>query len=405
VALSEVNERLLLAVAVVIAAAAGVGWLARRVGQPKVMGEIVAGILLGPSLLGVLWPDAVDYLFPPQVVGALSAVAQLGLVLFMFLVGAELELGQLRSQGRRALVISQVSILVPLVSGAVLALWLYPRVGGDVDRVGFSLFIGAAMAITAFPVLARILRDSGLASTRLGALVLTCAAIDDVSAWGVLAVVVAIVTSSGPADVVATAAWAGVFVLVMLFAVRPFIARSRLVTLPVAVAFAFVSAWIADLIGVHAVFGAFVAGATISPSVVGRLDLVERLETATSTILLPVFFVVAGLSTRIGLLDSAYLWGIAALVVAVAIGAKLGGSSVAARLTGESWRDALTIGVLMNARGLTEIVILTVGLELGVINQTVFTVMVLMALVTTFMTGPLLRVVRPEPGADPLLVR
>lgn len=387
----EVNARLLLVIAVVVLAAKAVGWLVQRLGQPRVMGEIIAGILLGPSLMGQVWPGATEYLFPAEVLSSLSAIAQLGLVLFMFLVGVDFDPEHLRAQGHRAVVISHASIVLPLLLGLGLSTWLHPRVGGDTDPVSFGLFMGAAMAITAFPVLASMLQDSGLANTRIGTLTLTCAAVDDVTAWFVLAGVIATISSTGADEVVITLGWTALYLLAMVKVVRPLLRSRERLPLAVAVGFALLSAWVTELIGIHAIFGAFAAGAIIPSQSLHRLELTERLESTTRAVLLPMFFAVVGLSTRVDLLDSPYLWGVAGIVIAVAIVGKLVGSSVAARLVGETWSDALTIGVLMNTRGLTEIVILTVGLELGVINETVFSIMVLMALVTTLMAWPTLR--------------
>jgi Kef-type K+ transport system membrane component KefB len=239
----QVNIRILLAVAIVIAVSRFFGWLIARIGQPRVHGEILAGILLGPSLLGIVWPQALDYVFADEIVGALKVLAQIGLVAFMFLIGLELDLDKLRGHGRKALLISHASIVTPIVLGALLALWLYPRLGDGVDKLGFVLFIGAAMAITAFPVLARVLQETGLYRTRIGVLTVTCAAVDDVTAWCVLSVVVAIVKSSGPADTLQTVALSLTFLLVMLKVVRPVL--SRLPDLPVwlALFLALVAAW------------------------------------------------------------------------------------------------------------------------------------------------------------------
>lgn len=389
--LAAANVRLLLSIAIVIAATRGVGWLVARIGQPRVLGEIAAGILLGPSLVGAVWPEATAYLFPAEVRGGLGAVAQLGLVFFMFLVGLDLDASHLRGQGRRAVVISHTSIVLPFAFGSLLALWFHPRVGGDTPVLSFSLFIGIAMAITAFPVLARILQESGLHCTRIGALALTCAAIDDVTAWCALAAVVAVAGASGWADTAVTVMATAGFVVAMFLVVRPVLARVGAISMPGAVAFALLSAWVTELIGIHAIFGAFLAGFVIPRGRTASNELSTVLEPVTTSVLLPVFFAVVGLSTRFGLLDSVERWAILGLVVVVAVAGKLGGSALAARLLGESWNSAVTLGVLMNTRGLTELVILTVGLELGVIDETMFTIMVLMALVTTFMAGPALR--------------
>jgi Kef-type K+ transport system membrane component KefB len=393
---AQVNVRILLALGVVVLATHAGGWLVSKVGQPRVHGEILAGIALGPSLLGVVWPDATSYLFPPEVIGGLKVLAQVGLVLFMFLVGFELDLGLLRGHGRKAVAISQASIAAPVALGAALGVWLYPRLGGDVDRLGFSLFMGAAMAITAFPVLARVLQETKLTHTRVGVLTITCAAVDDVSAWCILAVVVAIVQSSGPGDVFRVTALSVLYVIAVFAIARPLLARLTSVPVWLACCTALLSAFVTEQIGVHAIFGAFLAGAAMPRSATAQREVHERLEHAVVAFLLPVFFAVVGLSTRIDLLDSPYLWGVTLLVILAAVAGKWGGSMFTARALGESWRDAAAIGILMNTRGLTELVILSVGLELGVITPEVFTIMVIMALVTTLMATPMLRLVAPR---------
>ncbi len=390
---AEVMARLLLAVAAAIIVARIVGYGAVRIGQPRVVGEVLAGIMLGPSLLGSVWPEAVDYLFPNEVIGGLRAIAQIGLLLFMFLVGVEFNPGLLRGRGRTVAAVELGSLVVPFALGAVLALWLHPRLAPDVDRLPFVLFIGVAMAITAFPVLVRILQDTGLAGTSVGTVAVAAAALDDVAAWCILAGIVAVATAAGPGDVLVTGLLALTFVGVMLLVLRPLLARIGTISLPWAVAIALLAAWSTEQIGVHAVFGAFVAGAIMPEPDADGTQLESQLQVVTTTVLLPVFFVVVGLSTRIDQLNSMYLWGITLLVIAVAVTGKMLGAAGAARLVGSSRRDALTLGVLMNTRGLTEIVILTVGLELSVIDATVFSIGVVMALTTTIMTSPLLRLV------------
>ena len=392
---AEVNVRVLLAMAVVIGGSRFFGWAISKVGQPRVHGEILAGILLGPSLLGVIAPDTLDYLFPTEVIGALRVLATIGLVLFMFLIGLELDLGKLRGHGHKAVVISHASIILPMALGGLLAIWLYPRLGGGVDQLGFTLFLGAAMAITAFPVLARVLQETGLYHTRIGVLTITCAAVDDVTAWCVLAGVVAIINSTGFAEAIRIIALSLVFILAMLKIVKPLVARRHTIPVWMAISFAMICAWTTEQIGIHAIFGAFMAGAAMPRKPKIQHEIHEKLQTATLTFLLPVFFMVVGLATRVDLLNSFYLVGVTLLVIAVAIAGKWGGSMVAARITGESWQDAAAIGVLMNTRGLTELVILSVGLELGVITTTLYTIMVLMALVTTLMATPMLALISP----------
>ena len=392
---ADVNVRVLLAVATVIVASRFFGWAISKVGQPRVHGEIIAGIVLGPSVLGVFWADGVDYVFPTEIVSALKVLAQLGLVMFMFLIGLELDLGKLRGQGHKALLISHASIVAPLVLGGLVGLWLHPRFGGDADRLGFVLFLGAAMSITAFPVLARVLQETNLQHTRIGVLVITCAAIDDVTAWCVLAGVVAVVESSGPGDTLTTIALSVAFVALVVGLVKPLLRRLPTVPVWLAISLALACAFATEEIGIHAIFGAFLAGAVIPRDDVITSEVSGKLRTATLTVLLPVFFVVVGLSTRLDLLDSVYMLAVTLLVVAAAIAGKWGGAMIAARVAGESWKDSAVIGVLMNTRGLTELVILSVGLELGVIGPRVFTIMVVMALVTTLMATPLLSLIAP----------
>jgi Kef-type K+ transport system membrane component KefB len=392
---AQVNVRVLLAVGVVILAARFVGWAISKIGQPRVHGEILAGILLGPSLLGVVWPGALDYLFPNEVIGALKVLAQFGLVLFMFLIGLEVDVGALRGQGHKAVIISHASIIAPVALGSVLGLCLYSRLGEGVAELGFCLFMGAAMAITAFPVLARVLQETGLRDTRIGVLTITCAAVDDVTAWCLLAVVVAVVQSSGAGDVVRTIAFSLLYLLLMLKVLKPLIAKIESPPVWAAVVLVLFSAFATEQIGIHAIFGGFIAGVVMPRREYVQREIHERLEAAVFNLLLPVFFVVVGLATRIDLLDSVYLWGITALVILTAIVGKWGGSMLAARATGETWQDAAAIGVLMNTRGLTELIILSVGLQLGVITPTLFTIMVLMALTTTLMATPMLALISP----------
>jgi Kef-type K+ transport system membrane component KefB len=382
-------EQLLLALAVVVLAARAGGALAQRVGQPPVMGEIVVGLVLGPSALGAAWPALQGELFPTEVIGWLQPVAQIGLVLFMFLVGAELHLDDLAGQGHRAVAVSHTSIVVPFALGAGLGWLVHPTVGDAVEQLPFALFVGAAMAVTAFPVLARILKETGLDRTPVGALALACAAIDDITAWGLLAVVLATSQGEGLGEVAVTFAVAAAFILVMLRGVRPLL-RDRDLDLPVLLGLALGSAWVTEAIGVHAIFGAFLAG-VIVPRREATLGRVSSVEPLLRALLLPVFFVVVGLSTDLGRIDAVGRLAVLALVLVVAVGGKLGGAYVAARVTGASRSDAFTLGVLMNTRGLTEIVILTVGLEAGLIGPTMFAIMVVMALATTFMAAPLLR--------------
>ncbi|HEX5725318.1 MAG TPA: cation:proton antiporter [Longimicrobiaceae bacterium] len=399
---------LLVQVGVIVAAARLVGLAFRRIRQPQVMGEMVAGLLLGPSFLGWLWPGLSDRLFPAASLGFLNALSQVGLLVFMFLVGLELDPRLLRGKGRTAVVTSHVSIVAPFCLGALLALFLYPRLShGGVTFTGFALFMGAAMSVTAFPVLARILTERGLLRTRVGAVTIACAAVDDVTAWCILAGVVALVRAGGGAlPLWATLAGSAAFAAAMVLGVRRLLAglerwherRGGLISqdmLAVVLVVALASAWATERLGVHALFGAFLAGAVMPKGEGFVAALTAKLEDFTVVLLLPLFFAFTGLRTRVGLLDEPELWAFCALIVLVAVAGKFGGSTLAARLTGMPWRESAALGVLMNTRGLMELVILNVGLDIGVISPALFAMLVLMALLTTFMTTPLLEWIYP----------
>jgi Kef-type K+ transport system membrane component KefB len=399
--LADPLSRLLLQIVVIVVAARLTGMLFRRMGQPAVIGEMVAGILLGPSLLGLLFPDALGFLFPASSLGTLKLFSQVGVILFMFLVGMDLDLRHLREKAHAAVMVSHASILLPMLLGVGLALFLYAsQAPAGVAFSSFALFMGIAMSITAFPVLARILDERGLSKTPLGTTSIACAAVDDVTAWCLLAVVVAIARSNGIAPALLTIGLALAFVGFMLLIVRPWVDRTLANTklhgrtiMAGTVVFAFAAAWITEVIGIHALFGAFLAGVVAPSQKTFRAALRDRLEVIVSVLLLPLFFAFTGLRTQIGLLDDAASWLICAAVVALAIVGKLGGSTLAARWTGMTWRESFSIGALMNTRGLMELIVLNIGYDLGILSQKVFAVMVVMALVTTFMTGPLLDLV------------
>jgi len=394
---------------VILAAARIAGLAVSRLGQPRVVGEIFAGIALGPSIFGSLAPGASRTLFPPEQLVPLAALSQLGVLLFMFTVGLRLDRDALRGRVRAAVAVSHASIVIPFALGAALAPWLYPRLAGEgvgnagVGLLPFTLFLGAAMSVTAFPVLARILTERGLLGTRLGAVAIACAAVDDVTAWCILAGVVAVARvehafSSFASTLIAVGAYAALVMTLGRAALTALdrwrIARRLSVTsetVGLAVLLALASALVTEWAGVHALFGAFLAGA-IMPRTSGLArELADRVEPVVGTVFLPVFFAYTGLRTNIGLVSGAELWGICAAVIAAAVVGKLGGSAIAARLTGTPWREATALGALMNTRGLMELVVLNIGLELGVISPTLFAMMVLMALVTTCMTTPLLQ--------------
>jgi Kef-type K+ transport system membrane component KefB len=394
-------SRLLLQVIVIMVAARLVGMLFVKMKQPPVIGEMLAGILLGPSLLGMVSPGTLDFLFPAASLGSLKLFSQVGVVLFMFLVGMDLDLRHLRAKAHSAVMVSHASILLPMLLGVGLALFLYNSYApAGVAFSSFGLFMGIAMSITAFPVLARILEERGLLKTPLGNASIACAAVDDVTAWCLLAVVVAIAQASGMGPAFLTVGLALAFVVFMIYVVRPWVERTlggetphRKGLIAGTLVFAFASAWITELIGIHALFGAFLAGVVAPPQKEFRAALRERLEVVVSVFLLPLFFAFTGLRTQIGLLDDGRSWLVCGAVVAVAVAGKLGGGMMAARWTGMSWMDSFSIGTLMNTRGLMELIVLNLGYDLGILSQKVFSIMVIMALTTTFMTGPLLELV------------
>lgn len=397
---------LLAQVVVILLVARLVGRLFRLIHQPQVVGEIVAGIMLGPTLLGWLAPALSAALFPPESLALLEALSQVGLLLFMFLVGLEFDPGLLRGRRHTALITGQVSIMVPFVLGAMLALYLYPRLSDDsVSLTGFALFVGAAMSVTAFPVLARILSERNLLRTRVGAVTIACAAVSDVVAWSILAVVIVIVRAQGGETLVITLVGSLVYVALMVTVVRRGLRvlegyyrnRGRFThdLVGVVLLVALGSAWITEWLGIHALFGAFVAGTVMPQNRRFVTDLTDRLEDVTVVLLLPLFFASTGLRTSIGLLARGGAWGDFGLITLVAVAGKFGGSALAARATGLSWRESGALGILMNTRGLMELVILTIGLELGVISPLLFSMMVFMAIITTFMATPVLEWLYP----------
>ncbi len=393
---------LLLQIGVILVTARSVGWLFRKLYQPQVMGEMVAGILLGPSLLGWLAPDAAAALFPAESLGYLNALSQIGVLLFMFMVGIELEPRLLRGRKRTALVTSQAGTFAPFVLGALLALLLYSRLSdAGVSPAHFALFVGTAMSITAFPVLARILSERNMLRSQVGTVAIASAAIGDVIGWGLLAGIVALVRASDAARPLwITALGSMAFVSLMVFVVRGYLRwieevycrRGELShdVLALILLLVFASAWITDWLGIHALFGAFLVGAVMPKEHDLVKLLAHKLESVTVVLLLPLFFAFTGLRTRIGLVSGAEMWLYCGLIIAVAILGKFGGVTLATRWSGMPWREAGAVGILMNTRGLMELVLLNIGLDIGVISPTVFAMMVLMALATTFMTAPML---------------
>ena len=395
---------LLMQIITIVLVARIFGWIFRKIGQPTVIGEIIAGIALGPSLFGLYFPDLNHSLFPVESLGNLQVLSQVGLILFMYVIGMELDLKVLKNKANDAVVISHASIVIPFALGIGLSYFIYHEFAPQgVEFLSFGLFMGIAMSITAFPVLARIVQERGIHKTRLGTIVITCAAADDITAWCLLAAVIAIVKAGTFVSSLYIIALAVVYVLAMLFVVKPFLKRigdlyankGNLNKPVVAIFFltVIVSAYSTEVIGIHALFGAFMAGAIMPESAKFRNIFIEKVEDVAVILLLPLFFVFTGLRTEIGLINEPYLWKITGYIILVAVIGKFLGSALAARFVGQNWRDSLTIGALMNTRGLMELVVLNIGYELGVLSPKVFTMMVIMALVTTFMTGPALDII------------
>lgn len=394
---------MLLALVVVIVLARAVGSIFQYFAQPPVVGEILAGILLGPSVLGKLAPAVQSYILPREVAPFLGVLSQVGVILYMFLVGVELDPTLLRKRGHSTLAISHASIVTPFLLGAILALYIYPSLSTrDVPFTVFSLFIGVSMSVTAFPVLARILTDRRMHKSRMGVIALTCAAVDDVTAWCLLAFVVSVAQAKA-AGMVMTLAGVFGYIALMALVARPAMVRvsrlygikGRLTQGVMAIVFValLLSALVTDIIGIHAIFGAFALGAVIPHDSGLAREVTDRLEDLVVVLLLPAFFAFTGMRTQIGLVSGASDWFLCGLIVVVASLGKFGGSLVAARLTGLGWRDASALGVLMNTRGLMELIVLNIGLELRVLSPTLFAMLVIMALVTTFATTPVLHLI------------
>jgi Kef-type K+ transport system membrane component KefB len=388
-------------------------WLGKlfiHFGQPRVIGEMVAGIMLGPSLLGYFWPQATAFILPEHAQSSLEIIAQLGVILYMFLVGLELNAELLRRRAHTTVVISHASIVVPCVLGCLLSVWLYRPLGTSTASFSsFALFMGVAMSITAFPVLARILTDHNMDKTELGVIALSCAAIGDVTAWCLLAFIVGIANAQEVTSAVQTIVLAAGYIGIMLIVVRPMANRflghdadhpQRRMAVWVLVGLLF-SAMTAEWIGIHAIFGAFLLGAIIPHDSDIARDFTNKLEDIVKILLLPAFFAYTGMRTEIGLVSGWEAWMFCAVIILVATLGKFGGSFVAARFTGLSTRLSAALGILMNTRGLMELIVLNIGLELGVISPKLFAMMVIMALVTTIATTPILHALmsvtaRPE---------
>jgi Kef-type K+ transport system membrane component KefB len=408
----HVNDfvHVLLAVALVIASARVLGAIFKWIHQPPVVGEMIAGIMLGPSFLGHLAPRFGAYILPQSIAPLLNVVSQFGVILYMFLVGLELDLSSLKGQAKATVTISHSSIVTPFLLGSSLALLLYPQLSDNtVSFTAFSLFLGVAMSVTAFPVLARILTDRGIHKTRMGSLTLACAAIDDVTAWCLLAFVMSVVqASSGGA--VRTVSLALGYIAVMWFVARPLVARmthwldrkGRVTQggLAIILLLILASSLATETIGIHSIFGAFVLGAIIPNRSSVAKELTNKLEDFVIVFLLPAFFAFTGLRTQIALVNDPRDWMFCLLIIVVASIGKFGGSTIAGKFSGLSWRDASAVGVLMNTRGLMELIVLNIGLELHIISPRLFAMLVIMALATTVASTPILHFIMPRGDFD-----
>ncbi len=389
---------------VIIIFARVLGWIFKKIGQPTVIGEIIAGIVLGPSLLGHFFPEFSLILFPLDSFNNLKVLSQIGLILFMFVVGMELDLKVLKSKAHDAIVISHASIIIPFALGMGLAYFIYQTFAPiGIPFSSFGLFMGISMSITAFPVLARIVQEQGLNKTKIGTIVITCAAADDITAWCLLAVVIAIVKAGSFVSSLYTIVIALTYVIFMIKVVKPFFKRigdlyttRENISKSVVALFLVVlllSSFSTEVIGIHSLFGAFMVGAIMPDNIKFRNIFIEKIEDISMVLLLPLFFVYTGLRTKIGLINDLYLWQITSLIIIVAVIGKFVGSALAAKYVGQSWKDSLTIGALMNTRGLMELVVINIGYDLGVFTEEIFSMMVIMALVTTFMTSPALSLI------------
>jgi len=392
--------KVLLALTVITITARIVGALFARLNQPAVIGEVVGGILLGPSLLGRIAPDAAAVVLPADTAPILNVIAQLGVILYMFLVGLELDLGVLRTRAKTTIAISSAGIIVPFTLGVLLASSIFDVYAQDgVEFMPFALFLGVSMSITAFPVLARILSDHQLQRTPMGIMALTCAAIGDATAWCLLAFVVG-VTEATTGGAVATLVLTAIYVALMLTAGRRLM-RAAITRLDASIAVGeqslaivliavLLSAAATEFIGVHAIFGAFLLGAIIPHHSATARHVREKIEDVVRVLLLPAFFAFTGLRTQIALVETLNDWLMCLMIIVIATAGKFGGATLAARFSGLDWRDGAALGILMNTRGLVELIVLNIGLDLGVLTPRLFTMLVIMALVTTLMTSPIL---------------
>lgn len=413
--LEETLLRVIIQLIVIIAAARIFGVIFRWIGQPQVCGEIAAGLILGPSLLGGLFPGLFHQIFHPSVGQIFSILSQIGLILLLFLIGLEFDFGHLRNHGRKALSISMAGILLPFVLGLLVAGQLYPHVGQGMNKLGFYLFIAVSLCITALPILGRMMIDYNINRTRLGSITISAAALDDASGWIILAMITAIVRANfNPMKSFLMVFETLAFGLFMVFVARPLLLRwtnyalregkgdLSLTSLAVLLILILVSSLITNLIGIFSIFGAFIMGAILYDQQEFREAVIRRLRDFVTVFFLPIFFTYTGLRTDIGTMHGSLLWGLCGLVLLAAIVGKFGGCTIAALFNRFSRREALTVGVLMNTRALMELIVINIGYDLGVIPQSVFFMLVFMAVVTTYMTSPIFQLLIKKTELEPL---
>ncbi|KAA6301287.1 MAG: Na(+)/H(+)-K(+) antiporter GerN [Candidatus Ordinivivax streblomastigis] len=392
---------LLLQVIAILFTARIFGYLFVKIGQPSVVGEILSGIILGPSVLAHFFPGVSEFLFSPESLDNITILSQIGLIFFMFVIGMELDIAAVKKKFNETLIISHTGIVFPFLCGILAAYWTYPYYTAHTTTfLSYALFIGVSMSITAFPVLARIIQEKGMTKSPLGTLSLASAANGDVTAWCVLAIVIAIAKTGTLASAIYTILFAAAFLLFMFIILRPFLNiignlyHNKEVLNKTVVAFMFfiliVSAYTTEMLGIHALFGAFMAGVVMPSHVQFRKILTEKVEDVSLTIFLPLFFVSTGLKTQIGLISTPAEWLVCGMFIVMAVFGKVIGTAIPTRLTGESWKNSWLMGALMNTRGLMELIILTIGYEMAILPPAIFAMLVLMTLVTTFMTAPLL---------------
>lgn len=390
---------LILQVILILAVSRTFAFIFTKIGQPPVMGEIIAGITLGPSLFGFLLPEVSEFVFPANTLGNLQFLSQIGLLFFMFIIGMELDLNMFKQKLKQSILISHTGIALSFVIGIITGFSIYTQFAPPGTRpLEFALFLGMSMSITAFPVMARILQEKGYTKKAFGSLMIGIAAVDDVTAWCMLAILIAYIKAGTILGALPTVVLSLGYLGVMFFVIQPFlkkvgsiyVSRENLSRAIVGMIFGvmLISSYVTEIIGIHAFFGAFVAGVVMPPNLTFKKVLTEKIEDVSLVLLLPLFFVYTGLRTEIGLLNQPVLWKYAILLILLSISGKFLGGFAASKLTGHGWKQSLMVGALMNSRGLMELVVLNIGYDFGLYSKEIFTIMVLMALTTTMMTGP-----------------